>query len=692
MTRVRWQLAPTGAARGRTEREAIIVRIGDGFGEAAPLTDDSQARDAAMQFALETARLDDEARARGVSLAELLVAQPSASLPYARVVDDPRDASGACIKIKVGPTGDVERVRAIAAAAPNARLRVDANRSWPADRVVELMRAYAGLPIDYIEEPCADAAALATREPLPLPIALDESLAAIAEHELDVALRSGRIAALVLKPTLLGGFARCLELAARARAAGVVAIVSHALEGPIGTAACAELARAIGGIAPVGLAPHPALDAWRIAVPQLGDGVVQRAPHPGLGLPVTLLEPAIARLAVEADSSPARARAVDVRSGVRCILATPERATIDAITQALDAREPLALLHHKLPPAELARQRAVVAASDIPDDTAFVQFTSGSTGDARGVVLSRAAVDAAVAASAAHLGWRDDDRWLLALSMAHAGGLAIVARCHAAGRPIVLADDAAPVAGVLAECTLASLVPTQLAALLDDPAWRPPPRLRAVLLGGAAASPVLLARAAERSVPFLTTYGMTETFGQIATAPLDRAGDPAAPLVPLAGVELRTDGSPGRIHVRTPMLATRYLDGAPIAPELATSDLGYVERGAIVIVGRADDTIITGGENVHPASVEAVLAATPGVRAVCVFGIADARWGQLVAAAIAADATFDTSAAAAHWHAHLAPHARPRELAIADALPLLPNGKLDRRAAARLPRRPIAYP
>jgi O-succinylbenzoic acid--CoA ligase len=380
----------------------------------------------------------------------------------------------------------------------------------------------------------------------------------------------------------------------------------------------------------------------------------------------------------------------------RAIIATPSLETVLAVHAALAAHRPIALLHHRLAADEAVRQRAVVEHATLPADAAVILFTSGSTGAARGVVLSRAALVAAAHASAHHLGWCDDDRWLLALSLAHAGGLSIVIRCLAARRPIVLCDrDFAPghVAEQLARATLASLVPTQLAALLDDPTWRPPAGLRAVLLGGAAAPLALLERAAGRAVPFLTTYGMTETLGQLATAPLDRAGDPRAPLVPLPGVTLAagTAGAPAPIVVRGPMLATRYLGGAPIAPAFTTADLGSLEGGVLHVAGRSDDVIITGGENVHPSAIEAVLAATPGVRAACAFGVPDERWGQVVAAALVVDPAFDASATAAHWHAALPAHARPRRLAICAALPLRPSGKVDRHAAAALPTSVVDY-
>jgi O-succinylbenzoic acid--CoA ligase len=181
---------------------------------------------------------------------------------------------------------------------------------------------------------------------------------------------------------------------------------------------------------------------------------------------------------------------------------------------------------------------------------------------------------------------------------------------------------------------------------------------------------------------------MTETFGQIATAPLARAGDPDALPVLLPGVSL--DGT-APIRARAPMLATCYLDGAPIAPAFTTSDLGEFETGALRVRGRIDDTIITGGHNVHPSEVEAVVAATPGVRAACAFGVPDARWGQIVGAAIAVDAAFAIDAAVAHWQAALPPHARPRRLAICDAIPQLPSGKHDRHAASALATAPVEY-
>jgi O-succinylbenzoic acid--CoA ligase len=143
------------------------------------------------------------------------------------------------------------------------------------------------------------------------------------------------------------------------------------------------------------------------------------------------------------------------------------------------------------------------------------------------------------------------------------------------------------------------------------------------------------------------------------------------------------------IRIRGPMLATAYLDGEPIAPELVTADVGTLAGDALHLHGRRDDVIVTGGENVHPIEVEAVLAATPGVHAACVFGSPDEHWGQVVAAAIVGD--FDLATARAHWHDQLPAHARPRRLARVAALPHTSSGKIDRRRAAELATTPLEY-
>lgn len=370
-------------------------------------------------------------------------------------------------------------------------------------------------------------------------------------------------------------------------------------------------------------------------------------------------------------------------NGRSVIIAHSAIDTIIAIYRALELITPVALLHPRLSGDELSRQRNAVYAAELTRDVAFVLFTSGSTSAPRGVVLSREAIVSAAAASASGLGWRDDDRWLLCLPLAHAGGLSIVVRCLMARKPIVFHDAAFDAERVHAlasaqRATLASLVPTQLDRFTNCPQY-----LRAALLGGAAATPAQLTAALATGWPIRSTYGMTESFGQIATAT-----EPGALPRVLPGVTIIAGET---LRVRGPMLATAYLDGAAIAPEFTTRDIGSIDDGFVRILGRSDDMIITGGEKIHPLTVEAVLAATPGIRAACAFSLPDPQWGHIVAAALVIDDNFDRSIALASWHTALAPHARPRRLALVSALPTLPSGKLDRHAIAALPTTSVDY-
>lgn len=364
------------------------------------------------------------------------------------------------------------------------------------------------------------------------------------------------------------------------------------------------------------------------------------------------------------------------------LVALPEVTTILGVYGALEAAQPVAMLHAKAPPDEQARQRAEIANATLPAGTAFVLFTSGSTGASKGVVLSRTAITAAARASEARLGWREDDRWLLPLPMAHAGGLSIVVRCLIARKPLILVEHDTDLAVAMrdARATIASFVPAQLASLVTGS----PAALRAIILGGASTPPNLLATALAAHWPVLSSYGLTETFGQIATA-----RTPGGPLVLLPSVDVECSAT---IAIRTPQLATCYLDGTAIAPQLVTADLGELEAdGTLHVLGRRDDVIISGGEKIHPLEVEAILTATPGISSACAFGVADERYGHVVGAAIVTAPAFDRIAALAHWYATLAPYARPRWLAEVLQLPLLPSGKLDRRTISTLPSLPVAY-
>lgn len=351
------------------------------------------------------------------------------------------------------------------------------------------------------------------------------------------------------------------------------------------------------------------------------------------------------------------------------------------------------------------------AAPDAAGDLAIV-YTSGTTGRPKGAVLPRRAFCAAASGSAANLGVRDDDRWLLCMPLCHVGGLSIVTRCLLARRAVLLAprfDPPAILASIARDrATLLSVVPTMLLALLEADRDNVLARLRAVLVGGAGAPSRLLDECARRGVPALTTYGLTEACSQVTSQrPRDPRTREAGAGRPIQGVALRIGGAGpdgvGRIEIRGPVLFRGYFRGPGRAPELpidddgwfSTGDLGALdEAGRLHVAARRTDLIVTGGENVYPAEVEQVLESCAGVAGAVVFGVPDERWGQIVAAAIVPDraAPGASSAAAllpgllagleATIAARLAPHKRPRRLCIVEALPLTAAGKLDRAGAA----------
>ena len=340
-----------------------------------------------------------------------------------------------------------------------------------------------------------------------------------------------------------------------------------------------------------------------------------------------------------------------------------------------------------------------------PEAILAIVPTSGSSGGAKGVLLSRRAFLASAAASASNLGWQAEDRWLIALPLAHVGGLSILVRTLIARSCSVLNStrfdprktiDAMTRHGV----TVLSLVPTMLSSLLDlRPAWRHPEGLRAVLLGGAPADAALLKRAADRGVPVLTTYGLTEACSQVTVqryGTINRGELGAGS--PLEGTELRVID--GEIQIRGPTLMSGYLtaDGIRTGLDaegwLSTGDEGELDdAGRLHVRGRLDRLIVTGGENVDPLEVEAALLACEPIREAVVFGVEDARWGQVVAAALVTEGRLDLESLTARLEERLAPHKRPRLIGLLDALPITRSGKPDRRAAeakARTGLRPLS--
>jgi o-succinylbenzoate---CoA ligase len=335
--------------------------------------------------------------------------------------------------------------------------------------------------------------------------------------------------------------------------------------------------------------------------------------------------------------------------------------------------------------------RAVLAALrawlDAPDPRPLAVRTSGSTGEPKDVVLGRAAMLASARAGLDRLG--GPGRWLLALPAHHVAGLQVLLRSLLAGVPPVLleehrgfaeAADAvrdAAASGASGHRRYVSLVPTQLHRLLDARADAEALRgFDAVLLGGAAASPALLDRARGAGVRVVTTYGMSETCGGCV---YDGR--------PLDGVRVCLD-TDGRIHLGGPVLFDGYAGNPELTAQtlvdgvLRTQDLGEFDTdGRLVVTGRVDDVVVSGGVNVALPAVERQVREHPLVRDAAVLGLADAEWGSSVAAFVVADGAGPTLEQLRDFVAERLPRSwAPRELTVVPALPLLDSGKVDRRA------------
>lgn len=310
--------------------------------------------------------------------------------------------------------------------------------------------------------------------------------------------------------------------------------------------------------------------------------------------------------------------------------------------------------------------------------------TSGSTGAPRIVPLTAENLAASVAASRARLCNDEDDRWLLCLPLHHVGGLSVLWRSFAAGGAVVALDafDARTAAEALrGEATVASFVPTMVHRLLSL-GGGPFASVRFALLGGGPGDTGLVESALDAGLPLLTTYGMTETASQAATVAPGEIGEALGTAGrPLDGIELSFED--GEILVDGPQVYAGYAGAPPRMGPHRTGDLGRLDgNGRLVVLGRKDEVVISGGENIHPARVEAVLEAHPAVTAAVAFGVPDPEWGGRLEAVVESGA--DAADLQSWARGRLQAHEIPKRIVVVDRLPRLPSGKPDRVESRRL--------
>jgi O-succinylbenzoic acid--CoA ligase len=385
----------------------------------------------------------------------------------------------------------------------------------------------------------------------------------------------------------------------------------------------------------------------------------------------------------------ARARAVagalderGVRSGDRVAIALPPGIAfaetlhgcllLGAVAMPVDARL-----------AEREREALLDAAATVVDepldgaardprprneqDVALLVHTSGTTGAPQPVELSYGNVQANALGSAVALGLDPAERWLCPLPLSHVGGLMVLLRAAIYATTAVLGVGGTEIRD---DVTLASLVPTMLARLLDAGA-EPGPRLRAVLLGGAPAGRDLLVRARDAGWPVAPTYGLTQACSQVTVG---EVGDVETCGRALPGVRVAL-AADGEILVEGPTVAG--------GGTLRTGDLGRLDdRGRLIVSGRKADTIVSGGENVAPAEVEAVLLEHPAVAEAGVFARPHPEWGEAVTARVVLRAEASERELHAWARQRLAGFKVPKTIEVADALPRSASGKLLRRELA----------
>lgn len=334
-------------------------------------------------------------------------------------------------------------------------------------------------------------------------------------------------------------------------------------------------------------------------------------------------------------------------------------------------------------------------------------FTSGTTGTPKIVPLNRRQVITASRASAQNFKPGSNRFWLLCLPFHHIGGVSIILRSLIYHSATYRMDefDAAKVRTFLSENPLfevASLVPTMLHRLLEDPIFQVHKQFKAMLLGGGRIPDSLIDRAITRGVPIVTSYGMTETCAQIAANPMLK---PSGMYIPKKSVgplfapnraqirdvetgKILRQNEMGALWIKGPQVFDGYLDeelnqhSFDADGWFNTGDMARINmHNQLFIETRRTDRIVTGGENVDPIEIEQFLESLDTVAEAAVVGIHDDTWGQKVVAFIVQrnGTGDDTNKLQKQCKASLEPHQVPKAFLLVKKLPRTSTRKLKRK-------------
>lgn len=357
--------------------------------------------------------------------------------------------------------------------------------------------------------------------------------------------------------------------------------------------------------------------------------------------------------------------------GVKAVILNNRLTTKELIWQLNDAKAATLILDndfeeikHEVTIPTVTNEQVLAASSETPEiqeeislnDVCTVMYTSGTTGNPKGVLHTYGNHWWSAVGSALNLGFTESDRWLCSVPLFHISGYSILMKSVIYGMPMILHEsfDADRAINDIKSkhVTIMSVVGTMLfrivEALKDS---KLPNHFRCALLGGGPAPLPLLEACKAKEVPVFQSYGMTETASQIVTlAPeysITKLGSAGKPLFPSQIEVILEDGTKaptkqaGEIIVKGPNVTKGYLNRPEVLKEkfnqgwFHTGDIGYLdEEGFLYVLDRRSDLIISGGENIYPAEVESVLLAHPGVADAGVTGFADGTWGQVPAAFI----------------------------------------------------------
>lgn len=348
-------------------------------------------------------------------------------------------------------------------------------------------------------------------------------------------------------------------------------------------------------------------------------------------------------------------------------------------------------------------EKQVKLHSEINLDAVFtIIYTSGTTGFPKGVIHTYGNHWSSAIGSALNLGLDAKDKWLAMLPIFHVSGLSTFMKSVIYGMPVLLFEkfDVEKVNKAIMEqgVTIVSVVTVMLQRLVTSLGNNKyPETFRCMLLGGGPAPKPLLEKAKEHHIPVFQSYGMTETSSQIVTlSPNDALTKIGSAGKPLFTAQLKINDpdadAVGEIYVKGPMVTKGYYNNQLATEDsfqdnwLATGDLGYVdEEGFLYVMDRRSDLIISGGENIYPAEIEAALTGMDQIAEVGVTGVEDPIWGQVpVAFVVKKNQKLTTEEVLAYAQKKLATYKVPKQIYFVEQLPRNASNKLMRKELLKL--------